>query len=81
MTDRRGWLTVTMPHDVMQPGEVIHVVPVDGPDTAVPANGHEFHIMCWCHPRRVTGPLDEGVVLSHNEPGWPGSNDDPVMGH
>ena len=72
---------MTMPHDVMQPGEVIHVVPVDGPDTAVPANGHEFHIMCWCHPRRLTGPLDEGVVLSHNEPGWPGSNDDPVMGH
>ena len=66
-----------MPPDVMQPGEVIHVVPVEGPAGSTPANGHELHPLCWCHPRRLTGPLED-LLLSHIEPSWPGANDEPA---
>jgi hypothetical protein len=70
-----GWAILTMPPDVMQPGGVVHVVPTEDAVALEPANGHELHPLCWCHPVRVNGPLED-PVLSHNDPTWPGADPD-----
>jgi hypothetical protein len=71
----RGWAALRIDSDIMQPGVVVHVVPVVR-GSLVPQNGHELMPLCWCHPVRLTDVLDEGLVLSHNDPEWPGASPD-----
>lgn len=49
-----------------------HVVPCYD-DGEGPVNGHELHALCWCQPVKISAPLDDHVVLSHNDPSWPGA--------
>lgn len=74
--DRRGWAVLHIEADDFQPGPVVHVVPTAEPGTLEPANGHELHPLCWCHPVRKSGLFDEELLLSHNDPSWPGSSPD-----
>jgi len=75
MTTERGWAVLHIDADVMQPGEVIHLVPAVAGSLA-PQNGHELHPLCWCHPTRLSSLFDDALLLSHNDPSWPGARTD-----